>query len=297
VCGLTALQALLFWMVIMAVDVHDLHELEDLDVERTDGVDRPATRRKFLLAKSQDTDELQINAEKLAADADQLAQLGATVVQVLCGVDATYTEQEVNVLNSFANSLGITPPFVVGKNPPASENASPDLGGNMKTRARKDVEEAVDTEETEEEEVVAENEDENEEGEEEVTEKAQRSFKHPGGAGKKPPINDKTKQNTTGGPPKNTSGKMKTRKKTEETQDDETEETTDDLDARVASIVERALEDQLSPLLAKMEEFFTGQIAKSEGKRPVSKQANGQDRVTKSDPRNVGEGVFTNIVF
>jgi hypothetical protein len=295
VCGLTALQALLFWMVIMAVDVHDLHELEDLDVERTDGVDRPATRRKFLLAKSQDTDELQINAEKLAADADQLAQLGATVVQVLCGVDATYTEQEANVLNSFANSLGITPPFVVGKNPPASENASPDLGGNMKTRARKDVEETVDTEETEEEEAVAENEDEDEEGEEEVTEKAQRSFKHPGGGSKTLPVNDKTKQNTTGGPPKNASGKMKTRKKTEEAQNDD--ETTDDLDARVASAVERALEDQLSPLLAKMEEFFTGQITKAEGKRPVSKQANGQDRVTKSDPRNVGEGVFTNIVF
>lgn len=282
----------------MAVDVHDLHELEDLDVERTDGVDRPATRRKFLLAKSQDTDELQINAEKLAADADQLAQLGATVVQVLCGVDATYTEQEANVLNAFANSLGITPPFVVGKNPPASDNTSPDLGGSMKMRARKDVEEAVDTEETEEEEVVAENEDEDEEAEEEAeaeeTKKAQRSFKHPGGGAKKPPINDKTKQNTTNGPPKNTSGKMKTRKKTDEVQDDET---TDDLDARVASAVERALEDQLSPLLAKMEEFFTGQIAKSEGKRPVSKQANGQDRVTKSDPRNVGEGVFTNIVF
>jgi hypothetical protein len=295
VCGLTALQALLFWMVIMAVD---LHELEDLDVERTDGVDRPATRRKFLLAKSQDTDELQINAEKLAADADQLAQLGATVVQVLCGVDATYTEQEVNVLNSFANSLGITPPFVVGKNSPTSDKTSPDLGGKMKTRARKDAEEAVDTEETEEEEVVAENEEDNDEEDEEEaeeTKKAQRSFKHPGGGSKTLPVNDKTKQNTTGGPPKNTSGKMKTRKKAEEAQDNE--ETTDDLDARVASAVERALEDQLSPLLAKMEEFFTGQISKSEGKRPVSKQANGQDRVTKSDPRNVGEGVFTNIVF
>lgn len=171
----------------------------------------------------------------------------------------------------------------------------------MKMRARKDVEDAIDTEETEEEEVVVENEDEDEdeeaeeEAEAEETKKAQRSFKHPGGGAKKPPINDKTKQNTTNGPPKNTSGKMKTRKKTEEAQDDD--ETTDDLDARVASAVERALEDQLSPLLAKMEEFFTGQIAKSEGKRPVSKQANGQDRVTKSDPRNVGEGVFTNIVF
>lgn len=293
----------------MAVDVHDLHELEDLDVERTDGVDRPATRRKFLLAKSQDTDELQINAEKLAADANQLAQIGTAVVQVLCGVDMTLAEQEANVLNAFAYALGIDPPFVVGKNPPTNTGATdganpptapnpPSLGGSMKMRARKDAEEKTDVEENEEEEVVVENEnDDDEETEEEAeeTKKAQRSFKHPGGGAKTLPVNDKTKQNTTGGPPKNAPGKMKTRKKTEETQDDE--EATDDLDARVASAVERALEDQLSPLLAKMEEFFTGQIAKSEGKRPVSKQANGQDRVTKSDPRNVGEGVFTNIVF
>ena len=268
----------------MPVTAEDIHQLENLDVERTDGVDRPATRRKFLLAKSEDPDELQVNAEKLAADANQLAQLGTMVLQVLCSVDMTLGEQEAVVLNAFAKALGIQPCFAPGANPQQS------TGGTMGMRA---------SEKSEETEV----EEEEEETTEETTEKYQGnqgSFQHPGGAtkGKKP----KVQQGNTSGPPgmKKKMRAVKDEDAQEETEEEETRETyisQEDLEQRVSSAVEQALQDQLSPLLAKMEAFFTGAVEKSEGRRPVSKQANGQDTVTKSAPKNVGEGVFTNIVF
>jgi len=270
----------------MAVTAEDIHQLEGLDVERTDGVDRPATRRKFLLAKSVDPDELQINAEKLAADANQLAQLGTMVLQVLCSVDMTLGEQEATVLNAFAKMLGIQPCFAPGENPQQQST-----GGGMGMRASQKAEE---TEEVEEEE---------EEITEETAEKYQGnqgSFQHPGGGAKvKKP---KVQQGNTGGPP---GVKMKMRAKKNEEAEEETEEedtretyiSQEDLEKRVSAAVSQALEDQLSPLLSKMEEFFTGHVAKNEGRRPISKQANGQDTVTKHAPKNVGEGVFTNIVF
>lgn len=275
---------------------HDIHQLENLDVERTDGVDRPATRRKFLLAKSEDADELQVNAEKLAADANQLAQLGAMVVQVLCSVDMTLGEEEATVLNAFAKMLGIQPCFAPGTNPMTT-------GGDMAMRAVKDDKEIEESEEEVEEE-------ETEEVTTEKTQGRQGKFTGPGGpsGAKRLRVVDQSNQKGTNGPPKKGTGSMpkgRTRKHEEVVEEEEeTEETVDetyisqeDLENRVSAAVEKALEDQLSPLLEKMEAFFTGAVEKSQGRRPVSKQANGQDRVEKSAPKAVGEGVFTNIVF
>ena len=278
----------------------DIHQLEHLDVERTDGVDRPATRRKFLLSKSEDQDELQINAEKLAADANQLVQIGTMVLETLCNIPLMLTDQDAQVLNAFAQALGAPSCFTVGPNPPdnaGSGSAMPSTGGNMAMQASEKSEEFEETveEETVEEETV----------EEEATEKA--AYPTTNGK-KKPKVVDQSNQPGTKGPPSAAKGAMPKKKmravKAEEEDDETTVEETDsnyisqeDLETRVDAAVEQALEKHLSPILTKMEEFFTGQVAKSEGKRPVSKQANGQDTVTKSAPRNVGEGVFTNIIF
>lgn len=50
-------------------------KLSDLDVERVDAVDRPATKSKFLMLKSEDADELRKNIQSTADAADALIDL------------------------------------------------------------------------------------------------------------------------------------------------------------------------------------------------------------------------------
>lgn len=50
-------------------------KLSDLDVERVDGVDKPATKSKFFLMKSEDAAELRQNIEKTADAGDVLLDL------------------------------------------------------------------------------------------------------------------------------------------------------------------------------------------------------------------------------
>ncbi|MER3439303.1 MAG: hypothetical protein C4346_17900, partial [Chloroflexota bacterium] len=42
------------------------HQLKDVEVERVDAVDAPATRRKWLLLKSEEEDEEVVNADELS---------------------------------------------------------------------------------------------------------------------------------------------------------------------------------------------------------------------------------------
>jgi len=49
-------------------------KLEDLEVERVDGVDRPATRRKWLLLKAEEPDELRENVSRLLDDLQKVLE-------------------------------------------------------------------------------------------------------------------------------------------------------------------------------------------------------------------------------
>lgn len=88
-------------------------ELKDLNVDRVDGVDRPATGRNFLLFKSQDG-----QVEKVASDAimkgyGMVATAAAEVLKAIrVDANATVSRKSAIALNGLAQVLGQDAPFV-----------------------------------------------------------------------------------------------------------------------------------------------------------------------------------------
>ena len=85
-------------------------KLEDLEVERVDGVDRPATRRKWLLLKAEEPDELRENVSRLLDDLQK-------VLEALEKVDLP--EETVTAISRFAEAHGLT--FKAKKKPEDEE--------------------------------------------------------------------------------------------------------------------------------------------------------------------------------
>jgi hypothetical protein len=84
--------------------------LEDLEVERVDGVDRPATRRRWLLLKAEEPDELRENVSRLLDDLQK-------VLEALEKVDLP--EETVKAISRFAETHGLT--FKARKKPEDEE--------------------------------------------------------------------------------------------------------------------------------------------------------------------------------
>ena len=73
--------------------------LDDLEVERVDGVDRPATRRRWLLLKAEEPDELRENVSRLLDDLQK-------VLEALEKVDLP--EETAKAISQFAEVHGLT---------------------------------------------------------------------------------------------------------------------------------------------------------------------------------------------
>lgn len=111
------------------------HVLVDVDVERVDAVDKPATRRRWLLLKSEEADEEMVNAEELAKAAESVLEALAKEE----GDGLPLSEQAVAALNALAKLLNFGAEFKSAKKP--QENA-PGYGypEPQKKPAKKDAE-------------------------------------------------------------------------------------------------------------------------------------------------------------
>lgn len=87
------------------------HELTDVDVDRVDAVDRPATRRKWLLLKSEEADEEMVNAEELAKAVESALEVLAKEE----GDGLPLSEGAVGALNTLAKMIGFDATFKAAK--------------------------------------------------------------------------------------------------------------------------------------------------------------------------------------
>lgn len=115
-------------------------ELKDLDVDRVDGVDKPATGRSFLLFKGEDGDKVMKGYGMVATAA------GAVLTKMRTDKHAVVSRKSAVALNGLAQVLGQDPVFV-GKSVPTQPYefsepdtdkrgpADEDLGSNFTPRA------------------------------------------------------------------------------------------------------------------------------------------------------------------
>ena len=115
-------------------------ELKDLDVDRVDGVDKPATGRSFLLFKGEDGDQVMKGYGMVATAA------GAVLSKMRTDKNAVVSRKSAVALNGLAQVLGQDPVFV-GKSVPTQPYefsepdadkrgpADEDLGPNFTPRA------------------------------------------------------------------------------------------------------------------------------------------------------------------
>jgi len=85
-------------------------EIEDADIERVDAVDRPATRRKWLILKSEEEDEQLVNLEELQKAA--LAVIEALQKEATNG-ELGFGQKTVEALNTLAKLLDAKVQFKV----------------------------------------------------------------------------------------------------------------------------------------------------------------------------------------
>jgi hypothetical protein len=92
-------------------------ELKDIDVERIDGVEEPASKKKFLILKSEEPDELRANAEEFLNKV-------ASVLEKLAKADISLDEEIAEALDELAKELGLEISFAE-KVRPAEEYGYP----------------------------------------------------------------------------------------------------------------------------------------------------------------------------
>lgn len=101
-------------------------ELKDVDVERVDAVDRPATRRKWLILKSEEEDEEMVNL-------DELQKAALTAIEALAkdagdeGLEIS--EAAVEALNTLAKLLGADTQFKAKAKPDKGDKGGADEYG------------------------------------------------------------------------------------------------------------------------------------------------------------------------
>jgi hypothetical protein len=88
----------------MNKDAQNTAALEELDVERVDAVDDPATRRLFLIMKSADEGEVRVTAEKLV-------ELARAAVEALSSENGKFAGATAEKLNDLAKFLEVEATF------------------------------------------------------------------------------------------------------------------------------------------------------------------------------------------
>lgn len=82
-------------------------ELTDLEVDRVDAVDRPATRRKFLITKAEEAPAAAPSASDAASEAMRLLRAATAAIGKIHASKAEYEDQgTVDVLNELAVASG-----------------------------------------------------------------------------------------------------------------------------------------------------------------------------------------------
>jgi len=102
-----------------------LAELKDVDVERVDAVDRPATRRKWLILKSEEEDEEMVNLDELQKAA--LAAIEA-LAKDAGNEGLEISEAAVEALNTLAKLLGANTQFKAKAKPDKDKEGESDQG-------------------------------------------------------------------------------------------------------------------------------------------------------------------------
>lgn len=207
----------------MPLQPKPIRELQDIEVQRLDAVDSPASRRRWLILKS-DTPEV----EKMDPQALEKAALALCESLKADAADngLAMSEASLAALNGVAKTLGLSDQFS-GK--PADEGAT----------------------------------DEQQKAEKEAAEKAaqEQAAKDEGG--------------TDAGASEGATAAAATSEPATK--------------GEVAAIAK-----SLTALSEKIDKVA---VAKSETTAPPSKQERGQEVVTKSAPKEMGKGLFTNVVF
>lgn len=106
--------------------------LEEIDLERVDGVDEPATRQRFLLLKAEEPEELRQNVEGL------LRQVEAALQELAKIEDLPLTESAAQALNGVAKALDLGVTFKARHKD--EEYGHPEYGYPPPRRQRKEAE-------------------------------------------------------------------------------------------------------------------------------------------------------------
>lgn len=105
-------------------------ELEELEVDRVDAVDSPATGAKFLILKAEEPDELRQNAQQLAEAAN------AVLSSLSQDKAVSYSPDAVSKLNALAKMLDVETEFTPKK--PEKNDADSDTKGEKNNLQKKD---------------------------------------------------------------------------------------------------------------------------------------------------------------
>jgi hypothetical protein len=114
-------------------------KLTDIDVERVDGVDEPATRRKFLIIKSEEPDEMSQNVRELLGKIENALRLLAKAEEL------NLSDEAAEALNEVAKTVGLEDVTFKAKAKSKDEEEEEEYGypppAKQKKEAALDVEE------------------------------------------------------------------------------------------------------------------------------------------------------------
>jgi hypothetical protein len=99
----------------------EIYELEDIEVDRVDAVDRPATGRRWLIMKSEEEDENAAIAKELEERVAEVLQALANDAQGRGGLPLS--EETLSALNRLAALYGLNQPFSVASAEMSAEEA------------------------------------------------------------------------------------------------------------------------------------------------------------------------------
>jgi hypothetical protein len=100
----------------------EIYELEDIEVDRVDAVDRPATGRRWLIMKSEEEDENAAIAKELEERVAEALEALANDAQGRGGLPLS--EEALSALNRLAALYGLNQPFSVASAETSAEEAS-----------------------------------------------------------------------------------------------------------------------------------------------------------------------------
>ncbi len=106
----------------MELEQKELYELENIEVDRVDAVDRPATGRRWLIMKSEEEDENAAIAKELEERVAQALEALANDAQGRGGLPLS--EEALSALNRLAALYGVQQPFSAAPAEPTVEATS-----------------------------------------------------------------------------------------------------------------------------------------------------------------------------